>query len=354
MKLIYAYSQELKDPTLEFPQEDVNLFKEIYKIDGDGWLVDRTGLITFPFNETLLDRHILPECVEPVTFADACLFHANELLDLDQPIYIMWSGGIDSTATVVSLLRTGRPLDRVKIILNYDSVKEYKNFYETYIRGKFKILPSEQATLLLTFSKLDGIVYSGEGGDQIMGNPLATVIYRTMPQGFLERPFNLENLRELFSFKGISEKSIRCWFDMYITTITRSPRPIKNMYDLVWWHGFNFKWQQRGLVIYLRIHKDAKVEPFYCGKKFQEWSCTNEPNLENFSTLKSEQKKFIADFTGDNDYFVNKLKHPSSTLYYGIKSASALDENFNKLFDCPLMNFYNPNNSFSKWLTTNC
>ena len=349
MKLLYAFSRELKDTDVQFPQEDINLFKQIYKLDADGWLVDRSGSVNFPFNEQLLDRYPFPTPVL-TTFADACIDHANELLDLNQKIHILWSGGIDSTAIVVSFIQTGRPLDNVIIVLNYDSIKEYSAFYEKHIRGKFKILVTEEAMMLMTTSSIDGIVLSGEHADQLIGTPLANFLHQGMPKGFLERPFTFDNFKELFRARGIDEKATECWFSIYNTTIQKSPRPIETMYDLAWWHGFNFKWQSTDLKIYLRIKKEVNFKTFYSGNKFQAWSCTVVPNLKNINSVKSEQKQFILDFTQDADYFSNKMKHPSSTLYYAVKAAPAIDKNFNKLFNFSLKAFYNSDNSISKWL----
>jgi hypothetical protein len=355
MKLLYAYTQELKDASINDPRQDVRIFGQLYKLDADAWITDRTGILSFPFNEHLLDKYIIDDVYRysssnvRVTFSQAAIDNANKLLDSLQPLYILWSGGIDSTAILVSFLQTGRSLDNVTVILNYSSITEYVLFYEQHIKTRFKILVTEEAMLLMSFGKLDGIVISGEQADQLVGSPLSTFILQRMPKGSLGAKFNYENFKILCNAKGMDDQSARCWYELYSSTVDKAPRPIDTMFDLAWWHGFNFKWQKGALVMYLRVHKDINVQPFYSGLPFQHWSIHYSPDLTN---IKSEVKDFVYNFTGDKIYHSDKIKHPSSTLYYAVPAGAAVNENFEIIQqkDFSLDNFYNPDNSIVRWL----
>jgi hypothetical protein len=100
------------------------------------------------------------------------------------------------------------------------------------------------------------------------------------------------------------------------------------MFDLAWWHGFNFKWQKGSVVMYLRIDKSINVQTFYSGLPFQHWSIHYQPDLTN---IKSEIKDFVYNFTNDTVYYKTKIKHPSSTLYYAVPASAALTSNFDKI-----------------------
>jgi hypothetical protein len=356
MKLLYAYTQELKDSSTLDDCQDINIFKQLYHLDADAWIVDRTRTLNFPFNEYLIDKNCIDEAYRQnskeasVSFFDAAVDRANELLDTDQPLYVLWSGGIDSTAILVSFLYTNRPLTNVTVILNYSSVTEYKLFYEKFIKLIFKILVTEEAMLLMSLGSLNGIVVSGEQADQLVGSPLSTFIMQRMPEGSLAAECNFDNFNILGKAKGMNDQSIRCWYDLYSSTFDKAPRPIKTMFDLAWWHGFNFKWQKGSVVMYLRIDKSINVQTFYSGLPFQHWSIHYQPDLTN---IKSEIKDFVYNFTNDTVYYKTKIKHPSSTLYYAVPASAALTSNFDKIQQkhFSLTKYHNPDNSIVKWLS---
>lgn len=355
MKLLYAFSYLLNNSFQEQSSKDLEIYKEIYKIDADGWLVDRSGQINFPIGEILDPEFSFPNSFSPIGFDQACIESAQKLLAEGKPIYILWSGGIDSTAMLCSFIASKQDLSLVKIILNNDSINEYKKFYETYIRGKFEILVTEEAMQRMSLGSLDGIVLSGEHGDQLFGSPLVNGIHQSFPKGFLKQPFNRENFKIFASSKGMSDISSDCWFDIYSESANSSPRPISSMFDFAWWHGFNFRWQAIGLKMLPRIKKEIDLRTFYSSKELQSWSVYHKPDLDRLETLKIEPKKFILSLTGDRDYFENKIKYPSSTLYYGKPAAAGVDQNKNKisLNNFKVSDYYNPNNSISHWLELN-
>lgn len=353
MKLSYAYTQHLKDPTVSFNELDINTFKQIYKLDADSWLVDRTSTVKFPFNEVLHSKYTIPE-IKKYSFVDAAMCRAKELIDANLPVYILWSGGIDSTAIVVAFLKLNQSLENITVILNYDSVKEYTSFFNTHIKPNFKVLVTEEAILKMQYGLLTGVVVSGELADQLVGSPLANYMHQALTSEFLVKEFNFENFKDLCVSKNMDLQSIKCWYDIYVSTMSKAPRPITTMFDFAWWHGFNFRWQAIDLKIFLRIHKSINFETFYSSSHFQGWSVHYIPDLSNIQMLKSEIKNFVKDFTKDSDYYNNKIKHPSSTLYYGVPASAALDENLNKIShkEFQIGNFYNSNNSIKDWLNS--
>ena len=121
----------------------------LYKFDADAWITDRTRTLNFPFSEHLLDNNVIDDAYRirskniKINFSQAAIEQANDLLDTQLPLYVLWSGGIDSTAILVAFLQTHRCLDKVTVILNYNSIIEYKLFYELYIKTTLKILVTE-------------------------------------------------------------------------------------------------------------------------------------------------------------------------------------------------------------------
>jgi hypothetical protein len=355
MKLLYAYTQELKDASIRDTRQDVKIFGQLYKFDADAWITDRTRTLNFPFSEHLLDNNVIDDAYRirskniKINFSQAAIEQANDLLDTQLPLYVLWSGGIDSTAILVAFLQTHRCLDKVTVILNYNSIIEYKLFYELYIKTTLKILVTEEAMLLMSLDKLDGIIISGEQADQLVGSTGAVFLEQSSTKS-QDDIFNFVNFHTICRKKEIDEPSIRCWYELFSSTFSKSPRPINTMFDFAWWYGFNFKWQKGSVVMYLRAHKNINIQPFYSGLAFQHWSIHYTPELNN---IKSEIKDFVFNFTEDTIYYKNKIKHRSSTLYYAVPASAAINQNYNKIQqkDFNLEDFYNPDNSIVRWLT---
>lgn len=353
MKLAYAYNRFLKYSTDD--NDDMGIYRSIYNVDADGWMVDRTETVTFPWQTKLLDqfKHVEPGSV--YDFETCCLKTAESYLQQNKPIIIMWSGGIDSTAMLVAFLQATSDYSNITVAFNNDSIREYSSFYKKYICGKITGMSTEELLLKITTSGVgDSIVLSAEHADQLFGSPIAGTMLNTMGADFLNRPYCKENFEAFFSTRGASSKAADCWFDLYDQTIQHSPKPIQTMIDLAWWHGFNFRWQSIGLKIFPRINADTNYRTFFSSEDFQRWSIDQSFTMSNLVDLKSTPKNFIYKFTKDAEYRDTKIKHPSTTLYYTKPSASAVLEDLTKIYQANLnmMDYYDSDNSIAKWLKT--
>jgi len=273
----------------------------------------------------------------------------------NQPIIIMWSGGIDSTAMLVAFLQATTDYSNITVAFNNDSIREYASFYKNYICGKIKGMSTEELLLKITTSGVgNSIVLSAEHADQLFGSPISGIMLNTMGADFLSRPYNKENFESFFVARGISSRASDCWFDLYDQTIKHSPKQINTMLDLAWWHGFNFRWQSIGLKIFPRINADTQFNTFFSSADFQRWSISQSFTMSNLVDLKSIPKDFIYEFTKDTDYRNTKIKHPSTTLYYTKPSASAILEDYTKIRedDLDMAEYYDSDNSIANWLKT--
>ena len=66
-------------------------------------------------------------------------------------------------------------------------------------------------------------------------------------------------------------------------------------------------------------------------------------------------KKIIYEYTGDRDYFDNKIKLHSNSHAFGLNSYSAILDSNQKLLSSEfnIYNFYDKNNFMSDWLSIN-
>src|SRR5262245_10831333 len=92
--------------------------------------IDRTGTLRFPVKTKSLFP--IPQ-MQPmdVSYETVCNARALELLTasdcLDLPLHVFWSGGVDSTTALVSLIKMATPAqrERLVVLLSEDSINEY-------------------------------------------------------------------------------------------------------------------------------------------------------------------------------------------------------------------------------------
>lgn len=121
--------------------------------------VDRTGTLN-KFNWKY-------DCI-PQNFSDAkswsecCFSRAEELWNIGKPITVFWSGGIDSSVTLISLLETMPSSGDLHVRYSQHSINEFPSFYETIKRISNPFLSSSVEYFNPNFLKQDHIFVSGE------------------------------------------------------------------------------------------------------------------------------------------------------------------------------------------------
>ena len=91
-------------------------------------------------------------------------------------VYLCWSGGIDSTAALVALLRTaGNRKSRLVVVLDDDTIVENPQFYNTHVRDKLRC--EQRGGRALSDIATAGLTVTGELGDQIFGSALCEAAF---------------------------------------------------------------------------------------------------------------------------------------------------------------------------------
>ena len=267
------------------------------------------------------------------TFADICNERAIELSKLPGCLYVMWSGGIDSTVAITAILKnwSTEDLKRVVILCNNDSIKENKNFFSV-IAKNFKV---ETSTDKIEEMLKLGYVLTGEMGDQILGSD---VPISTAKQGE-EILFENFETSALKMYSAINQEYAQGYFDKYRPIVDEAPFKIKTIFDFCWWLNFTQKWQH----IQLRTFASkswtdpgrwqARLLHFFDTIDFQVWSIHNHDKKikTTWHSYKYIAKDYVIDYTKDQS-FENKLKLPSlQNLFIGNDFNWAIDEEWNFL-----------------------
>lgn len=267
----------------------------------------------------------------------------NNIAKLEnKKIFIMWSGGIDSTAVLTAFIKniSVQDLENYTVVLSASSIEENPVFYEKFIKGKIKCIPYLEYQVCN--SELEtSISLNGDPADCIFG-PSLFAFKHLVPTGGHLMPYK-DNIKVIISaLEKNSEQYIKlfkvpnfgAW---YVNKITKnlmevSPPDVETISDWWWWHYYNFKWQfSVWRPFYRRKTKGLEYEPltqsnlqsfvtntFYNTDRFQLWSYSNRRNHiinNDIRTHKHEVKQYILDLDQNYSYHTNKSKVQSIPIY---------------------------------------
>jgi len=355
-QLLLCRNDKLEDVS----KPDVTKWYEIYKlINLNVSLIDRCDIIQNPYdfkNDFPMPTNLLNF---NKNYQQICIERAEQLVshsrNTGKPIVILYSGGIDSTTVVISFILANNK-DNIFVALNTQSIRENPKFYYENIRGKFRLVPSEQ-----TLDLLDGscIMIGGEFNDQLFGSDIYKKIIDLYGFDYLMRPCNEKNITDFFISVGMSVYNAKIWFDLINKQIKLSNLcEIECVKDFFWWLNFCFKWQS----VYCRIiarSADSKIinkkfldthyHQFFMTEDFQKWSMLNPDKkiIDSWFNYKITAKQFIFEYTRDQEYFNTKVKMPSLQMIFRQREVpDALDSNYQPIWTIDKNNFYISENSF--------
>jgi hypothetical protein len=294
----------------------------------------RLGTFTNPWGATS-NKLFVPPPVRAVedSLSDLLDRRACELLTDQRKIAVMWSGGIDSTCVLVSLIKNTSDLTRLVVYCNNNSIVENPEFYKNFLVGKIECRETASLDVTDDFIK-SHILLHGDPGDCLYG-PSMLMYRHLIPDGQHLLPW--KSNRDLIA-RGINEfrnrptlntKSEAGFADWYIAKVNNNIEEvgtytINTIADWWWWHYFNLKWEFSILrpLYGSRQNRRAAIRQdslasfirttFYNTEYFQNWSYTNLSKLcLDPSRHKSDAKQYIFELDHNELYFQTKRKTES-------------------------------------------
>lgn len=297
-------------------QELSPLYRQAAKILGSG-LIDRTRTLQTAFPYDIIDP-IPGDAGSALNLRDLMDQRAGSILNEcrleGKKIQLLWSGGIDSTAALVSFLRViqGSDLDYLELALSDGSIEEYPSFYDRFIRGKlaYNFVGGSLADSL----NPDSLIVTGELGDQIFGSVKAAPY---VDCGLVFEPWE-DSLRAILNLESSVGPIDHLLLPYLEPLISKSPIPIKTGFDALWWINFTLKWQIVDLRLAVFSGHPVKAvaqnsRHFFNTLEFQQWAFQNHDQKiqKTWSSYKMPLKDYIFEFSGDADYRDWKVKMPS-------------------------------------------
>lgn len=331
---------------------------------------DRTNTFTTPIKTGLLEHLKVPEFKEfKRDFGELIDERAMELMTKvkggNKRLAVMYSGGIDSTAILCSLLKNCTEKDikeKVVVLLSDQSIQENPNFYNNYVIKKFNCVSSFKFPYFV--GNDDFLLISGENADQLFGSQVTGKFTSYRPYEFLFQDLSSVKDEVITWMSGRLEDEYKKYAPKYYNMFKRlcdaAPIKIDNLYKFLWWINFTNKWQS----VYVRILPYSKninniklqenYTTFYWPEQFQLWAMNNSDRLvkDTEDSVKYIIKDYILDFNGDKSYY-SKPKVGSLTNLVKQKEIVMLlnnDMTYTNEFPTPDSEYINQSNTFAEMM----
>lgn len=257
----------------------------------------------------------------------------REFVDLskerNQPLQLLWSGGIDSTSIYCALMTYMKNPEELVILSNTVASREYPKLYNEIIQ-KHKFVDLSVAgygTVLNELFTDNSIIISGETADQLF----IVDGFKNLPKNVLDwdtDPWQLLLNPNFTEYHGTVEYFVNN-YPIPITTVKEFLKAVR----------FNFKYQRvqlRKCVNMANAILNKNLFHFYDTKEFNYYILgmpLEQLGDQEFRSPNNKLplKQLILDYTKDQDYFNNKLKG-LAILNYGPETINTIDENWNKYY----------------------
>jgi hypothetical protein len=349
--LIYSNLNSNKNRDIS---KEYELWISIFKtVNSAVSIIDRSSLIDCPIKYSVLSESRLPSTFQSnLSYSDLVSNRCQELFDQHKTLRILWSGGIDSTLILATLIKNyDREFlkNQVKVILTNDSIIENYNFYKNFVIPIFNVEGGE--TIPYKIFDNQGTIITGEANDQLFGSDILKDFIIQMGSEFVNSPFSKDIIKNYYATKGLTDHEFEYWFNNITSTAHALNVPLELCSDYFWWFNFCFKWQSvitRIHAITPKIFADqlknnySNCIHFYNTQEFQKWSISNPQHrhFESWTNYKYHAKELIYELSQDYDYLKNKIKIGSlHNIYAGRYIYEGIDQNFQLIKNIDIEDF---------------
>lgn len=257
---------------------------------------------------------------------------AKEIIESnkDKQILALWSGGVDSTGYVCALLKNKAPLDKLKVVASRDSIEEHLKFI-SFLRNKGVTIQLVEEFELIPFLQKaeNSIIIDGCCADFLYGGNTC-LLY---PNAY-NLPWQ-EGLQQVIRGKGINliGEDLNSAMDLAYLYQDKLGIKCNQFCEFAFLFMFGHQWSYYPHFVDLKIAPSDNCKnvityyetiPFqaYAMEYFERITLHN-PYLDK-RYYKYDLKKYIYDFDGDENYFLNKGKIHSWHSYTHKKHITVL------------------------------
>lgn len=231
------------------------------------------------------------------------------------PLYVMWSGGVDSTLLLSLLLMhaTEAQKKNITVLLTEESILENPRFYNTFIRSK---LYTASAGLFPSILGTNKVIVWGNNNELLFGGRDMGSFAARFGFEMLHEPVQHTILADYYHERVESEGvQLQRGVQMLMRCKENAPVNIHSFQDFFWWVGFASKWQSCIMrpLSYVSPHTahgmttesvSTYVIPFYATDTFQLWSLySSERSVkDSWMQYKKPARDIIYEYSKDDAY----------------------------------------------------
>jgi hypothetical protein len=341
----------------------IELFSRFFDLLGyNVVVVDRTGVLKTPIRTKAFS--LMPEFRKfTKTYAEICderaldLWRRSDVREL--PVYVFYSGGVDSTLVLISLLKNATEVQkkRLRVLMSQESIGENPKFYQDHLMGKIRLEASAKFPHLLS---KNAIFVGGEYNDQLFGSDAIRDFMNIHGEASIKKNYDRSAMEKMFINRWHDPAVVGWFLDLFESIYKRCPCPSGTNADFFWWLNFSIKWQS----VYFRMLTYASDQVlknidktfieenffhFFGTDDFQLWSMNNPDKkiIDTWESYKFEAKEVIYAFTKDDWYRKNKIKRGSLShvIIHQIQK-NFIDEDIRMYPTLEPEDWHNPDNDF--------
>lgn len=326
MEIIHFTPSLLRLHAEETNNRKLSNFCELFKIGGpDTCVIDRlNGVLETPFKIKSLYEIPRKENYIDISYDDACIQRAIEILKRYNNIVVFYSGGLDSTAVMLSfhtaIINGNGSFEQITVAATPHSIIENPEFWVKFILPNYKLISANnEMDNMGDPSKIADRYVLGENADQLFGSDILNSNFHLFNKSVSE-----DNIINFLDSRRISEYAKPQMLKVFLGLQNSCPIPLEKMSDLISWWNFSCKWQPVALRLlcytnFLNVITEEaeleRFETFFNTPVFQGLSLFG--NLEKWGNppaqcnYKMASRRFIKRYSGLDDYANNKIKVPS-------------------------------------------
>lgn len=286
----------------------------------------RQGVFSTPWQAPVDDLFKNPVTYTNQTLAEIYDRRALEVstaaASTGRSIIIQWSGGVDSTALLASMIKNlnKNDLENITIYLSTTSIIENFNFYQKFIHGKIKT--ANWLDLDVNDELLDShMILHGDPANCLFG-PSGSMYAKLIADRNHLDTWKNQYSAICDSINAVLPESSTATGKWHADRISTSIIDgVDTVADWWWWHYFNFKWYSSIVRPLVWCRSDIKKpikrsnfefyvkNSFYANQDFQNWSYSNLKKLvgvDPAKTFKLDAKQYIYDLDKDEIYKAKK------------------------------------------------
>lgn len=345
MMLLYVDQSQNHDPRIQQILRDHGLgdvdklHKSWFAFDpGTKSLYNRQGKNTLPFKNGFRDMPGFRMPDYDATFNKSWKQVTDERCHwlkkhkFDKRWIIGWSGGIDSTGILASIIQNIPPADfeNITVACNKFSVWENPKFFFDFIQPNFQVIESKNLIDLKPL-KDGNYTINGEPADQLFSGGVSQTMMMANGISYLHK----DAVNDAGSLIEYIAKSPRMpgstppgfefaewYYSSLIENIKSTTVPIQTFHDLLWWGNFNLTWTSiklRTLTLgSLATLENAKFYFDHCihwfeSDDYQRWAMKNNFFGEKYGSTVGEYKKQAKEYICNLDKNTDYLKYKTKT-----------------------------------------